>query len=99
MSTRTLSEFDYVKTNKSAKAAKDEDRLSGINVGASGSAAKILAQVAAKVCLFFPRTISCISSSFVLISPEHTFDAGRVNVAAQEGRHRCHKTDRYLDAL
>lgn len=49
MSSRDLSKFDYVQTNKSVAPEKDEDRLSGINVSAFGSAAKILKQVAAKV--------------------------------------------------
>ncbi|KAL7409476.1 hypothetical protein BDY24DRAFT_345205 [Mrakia frigida] len=48
LSARDLTKFDYVKTGKTAVEAKEVDRLSGINVGASGSAARILEEVAKK---------------------------------------------------
>lgn len=51
MTARDLTKFDYVKTGKTAVETKEADRLSGINVGASGSASKILEQIAAKVGL------------------------------------------------
>ncbi|CDZ96367.1 peptidyl-prolyl cis-trans isomerase-like 2 [Phaffia rhodozyma] len=47
LSNRDLSKFDYVANKKSA-GEKEADRLSGINVNASGSAAKILQQIAQK---------------------------------------------------
>lgn len=49
LSSRDLSQFDYVQTQKSAGVSKEQDRLSGINVAAFGSAGKVLKEVAAKV--------------------------------------------------
>lgn len=58
LSARDLTKFDYVKTGKTAVEAKEVDRLSGINVGASGSAARILEEVAKKVSLLSIRPSS-----------------------------------------
>jgi hypothetical protein len=87
LSSRDLSKFDYLSTGKSAGVVKDDSRLSGINVGASGSAAKILQQIAAKVRSVFLLTRGIISA-FVelthlvhvrLITLEHSRYTGRAD--------------------